>query len=243
MKLCENRTAIVTGAAGRGMGRSVALTLGREGARVVVNYRSSKAEAEAIVDYLRKQKTEAIAVQADVLVKEDCERLVNAALERFGRVDICVIGPGAGWHPTTLDMLEADVALDDVCREIVPCFRLMPLLLAKMYAQNWGRIIALGLEPPYASPSYSYNVAKASRAHALRLAKEEARRHGVTLNVIAPGPVSEIETLEEAIDQCNHGSAWQNRPGLSPQDIAEGVAFLCSQAGRFVTGCEMPYVA
>jgi NAD(P)-dependent dehydrogenase (short-subunit alcohol dehydrogenase family) len=233
MRLCENRTAIVTGAAGRGMGRSIALTLAREGARVAVNYRSSKAEAEAIVDYLRKQEAEAIAVQADVFVKEHCHRLVNTALERFGRVDICVIGPGAGWHPTPPDALDADVGMDDVSREIAPCFHLMPLLLTKMYAQKWGRIVALGLAPPY--------VGKASRAQVLLLAKEEARQHGVTLNLIAPGPVSEIETLEDAIDQCNHGSGWQNRPGISPQDIAEGVAFLCSQAGRFITGCELPY--
>ena len=83
---------------------------------------------------------------------------------------------------------------------------------------------------------------KAARADALLLASREAWQHGVTVNVIAPGPVAGIEDLAQAAEQCDHGGAWRNRASTSPQDIAEGVAFLCSDAGRFVTGCELPYL-
>ena len=83
---------------------------------------------------------------------------------------------------------------------------------------------------------------KAARTHALLLAREEAWRHGVTLNIIGPGPVPGIDSLEEAISQCDGGLAWQAREAASPQDIAEGVAFLCSEAGRFISGCVLPYV-
>ena len=63
----------------------------------------------------------------------------------------------------------------------------------------------------------------------------------MTVNVVAPGPVGPIETLDEAIEQCDHGTAWANRATASPQDIAESVAFLCSDAGRFITGALIPF--
>ena len=76
---------------------------------------------------------------------------------------------------------------------------------------------------------------------ALLLAQEQAWRKGVTINVVAPGPVGAIDTLANAVAQCDRGEAWQQRSNVSPQDVAEGVAFLCSEAGRFISGCVMPY--
>ncbi len=76
----------------------------------------------------------------------------------------------------------------------------------------------------------------------MRLAKGAAWEKGVTFNVIGPGPVGEIESLDSAVDQCYHGQAWENRTAATPQDIAEGVAFLCSNTGQFITGCVLPYV-
>jgi NAD(P)-dependent dehydrogenase (short-subunit alcohol dehydrogenase family) len=78
--------------------------------------------------------------------------------------------------------------------------------------------------------------------HALLLAQDQAWANGVAVNVLAPGPVSAIESLQAAIEQCDHGRSWQERDNVSPQDIAEGVAFLCSEAGRFVSGCVLPYL-
>jgi len=76
---------------------------------------------------------------------------------------------------------------------------------------------------------------------ALLLAQDQTRQNGVTVNVIGPSPVPAIDKLEGAIEQCEHGLAWQKRNAISPQDIVEGVAFLCSEAGRFITGCVLPY--
>jgi NAD(P)-dependent dehydrogenase (short-subunit alcohol dehydrogenase family) len=74
------------------------------------------------------------------------------------------------------------------------------------------------------------------------LARGSAWVNGVTVNTIGPGPVPEIESLELAIEQCEHGPAWQNRATTSPQDIAESVAFLCSEAGDFISGAVLPYM-
>jgi 3-oxoacyl-[acyl-carrier protein] reductase len=239
---CSGRVAIVTGAAGQGMGRSIALTLAREGVKVAVNYRSSEESARAIVAHILERGGAAMAVQGDVFEFEGCRYLVERTVDAFGRVDICVIGPGGGWHPEPPHQIDAAGALQDMQQELAPIYHLMPLVLSGMYERGWGRLIALSLEPGYGSPAYAYNVGKAARTHALLLARDKAWRHGVTVNVIGPGPVSGIGGLEEAVEQYDGGPAWQEREAASPQDIAEGVAFLCSEAGRFISGCVLTYM-
>ncbi|MHC4510263.1 MAG: SDR family NAD(P)-dependent oxidoreductase, partial [Planctomycetota bacterium] len=214
----KDKVALVTGSAGLGMGRSIALTLAREGAKVAVNYRTSNNQAQAIVNHIESHSDDAVAVEADVFKADDCKNLVDAVIDHFGRIDICIINPGAGWHPESIDKLDSTVAVEDVQHEVAPFFHLMPLVLPHMYERQWGRVIGIALLPPYDSPAYSYNVGKAARVHAL-----------------LKGPVAAIESLSGAIEQCERGPAWRERRNTSPQDIAESVAFLCSDAGRFIT--------
>jgi 3-oxoacyl-[acyl-carrier protein] reductase len=129
-----------------------------------------------------------------------------------------------------------------VQHELAPFLHLMPLVLPGMYERRWGRIIGIAMHPTRLSPAYAYNLGKAARIQAFLLAHEQAWRNGVTMNVLAPGPVAGIASLDAAIAQCDHGAAWDERGNVSPQDIAEGAAFLCSEAGRFVTGCILPYL-
>jgi len=241
MKL-KDKVALVTGSAGNGMGRSIALTLAREGAKVAINYRTSKDEAQAIVNHIKSRAGYAIAIEADVFEADGCKNLVNTTIEHFGQIDICVVNPGAGWHPEPIDKLDSSAAIEDVQNEVAPFFHLMPLVLPQMYKRKWGRVIGISLLPPYDSPAYSYNVGKAARTNALLQGRDEAWRNGVTVNIIGPGPVPAIKSLTEAIEQCDHGPSWQKRANTSPQDIAESVAFLCSDAGRFITGCVLPFL-
>jgi NAD(P)-dependent dehydrogenase (short-subunit alcohol dehydrogenase family) len=238
----KDKVALITGSAGSGIGRSIALTLAREGAKVAVNYRTSKEQAEAVVAHIKSRSRDAIAIEADIFGAEGCRDLVRAAIESFGRVDICVVNPGAGWHPEPLDKLDSSAALEDIQNEVAPFLHLMPLVLPQMYERRWGRVIGIALLPPYDSPAYSYNVGKAARVQAMLQARDQAWRNGVTVNVIGPGPVPAIENLAEAVEQCDHGMAWRQRSNTSPQDIAEAAAYLCSDAGRFVTGCVLPFL-
>lgn len=236
------RTAIVTGAAGHGMGRSIALTLARDGANVVVNYLNSADSAAGIAAHIEGQGARAVACQADIMQRDQCKTLVDTTIEAFGQVDICIIGPGSGWHPESIEKLDSVAALDDTRKELAPIYHLMPLVLPGMYERRWGRLITIALTPPYNSPAYAYNVAKAARTHALLIACDSAWQNGVTLNTIGPGPVSTIESMDLAVEQCRHGPAWQNRTTTTPQDVAEGVAFLCSEAGNFISGAVLPYM-
>ncbi len=91
---CEGKVALVTGAAGSGLGRSIALTLAREGASVVVNYRTSEESAQAIVKHIEGFGGRAAAVPADIFDAGECHRLVETTLAEFGQIDICIVGTG-----------------------------------------------------------------------------------------------------------------------------------------------------
>ena len=240
--MLKGKTAIVTGASGRGMGRSIALTLAREGANVVVNYFTSSDSAAAISEHIEKHGGQSLAYKANITQLDQCKALVNATIDKYGQVDICIIGPGGGWHPESIDKLNSQAALDDVHKELAPVYNFMSLVLPGMYSRRWGRIIAISLLSTIPSPSYSYNSGKAARTNALLLAHKEAWKHGVTINVMAPGPVKELASLTDAVELCDHGPKWKDRKNVTPQDIAEGVAILCSDFGKFISGCELPYM-
>ncbi|MEE4195910.1 MAG: SDR family NAD(P)-dependent oxidoreductase [Anaerolineae bacterium] len=239
MKLM-GKTALVTGAAGNGLGRSIALTLAREGANVVVNYRSSTDKAQQIVDHITAGGGKAAAVQGDVFTAEGVNALVEGAKATFGPIEICIIGPGGEFHVTPLDQTDAATALKNVQDETAPLFHLMGIVLPGMVDRNWGRIIGIGTHPEKLSPSFTYNAGKMARMQALLLMRDECWQHGITVNILAPGPVMPVESFDDAVELMQHGAAWQNRKNVTPQDAAETVAFLCSDAGDYISGCVLP---
>jgi NAD(P)-dependent dehydrogenase (short-subunit alcohol dehydrogenase family) len=230
-----NRVALVTGSAGNGIGRSIALTLANKGVKTVINYRTSKQNAEKICSYIKSIKGESIAICADILDQVQCKKLVNEIIETYGRLDICIIGPGAGWNPESPDKLKTQSSIIDFEQELKPIYNLFPLILPIMYKQQYGRIIGMGMNPDYLSPAYSYNVAKFGRTNALELAYKDAWNHGVTINTISPGPVEGFSSFEKAVENIEPES-MKKRDKVNPQDVAEIVSFLCSDRGRYVSG-------
>ncbi len=197
-----NKTAIVTGATGNGMGRSIALTLAREGANVVINYRKNS--------WIHKQyqKANAISFKADIFNDRECKKLIDTTIKQFGSVDILVVNPGANWNMESIDNLNVENSLTDVKNEISPIYHFFPKVLPIMYQQKWGRIIGISMTSNPPSPSYSYNVAKQTRTNAMLAASQEAWRNNVTINVISPGPVGHIDQLDKAIDFLNNNDEW-----------------------------------
>ncbi len=237
--MLNGKAALVTGAAGQGMGRSIALTLARDGYAVAVNYLKNQKAADEIMGLIQNRGGRAIAVQGDVFIQEDCQRLVQATAAAFGVLDVCVISPGAGWNPEPVAALKPKQSLRDVFQEVAPIYYLLPYALAEMQKEKQGRIIGIASNLTIPSPSYSYNAAKAARTETLKQAVSAAWKAGVTVNIIAPGPVDAFQSLEEADAALRAGRVHGK---VTPQDIAEGVAFLCSDAGRYITGCVLPYM-
>ncbi|MBN1776880.1 MAG: SDR family oxidoreductase [Clostridiales bacterium] len=237
--MLNGKAALVTGASGRGMGRSIALTLARDGYAVALNYRQNEKAVRELSDLIRSRGGRAAVVQGDVFKQEDCQRLVQATVEQLSGLDVCVISPGADWNPEPVTALKPKKSLRDVFQEVAPIYYLLPHALKAMQPKKQGRIIGVASNLSIPSPSYSYNAAKAARIEALKQAVSAAWKLGVTVNVIAPGPVDAFESMEEA-DASAQGGCLHGK--VTPQDIAEGVAFLCSDAGRYITGCVLPYL-
>jgi 3-oxoacyl-[acyl-carrier protein] reductase len=240
MKLL-GKTAVITGSAGKGMGRSIALALGREGANVVINYRKSKTEAEKIVNHINSSFVEACAIKADIFNQKECNLLIDETINRYNNIDILIINPGANWNMDSIEKLKASNSLNDINNEIAPIYYFFPKVLPIMYKQKWGRVIGISVlqDPP--SPSYSYNVAKKTRTSALLSASFQAWENNVTINILSPGPVGHIDQLDKAIELNEKSNMWTDRTNISPQDIAESVLFLCSEEASYISGSEINF--
>lgn len=235
------KTAIVTGAA-VGMGREIAITYGREGARVVVNYSKSKREAEETAEQVRQAGGEPLVVQADVSQDQEVRAMVQQTLDRFGQVDI-LVNNAAITKRAAFEDLEA--LTDDVWNSLFAVnvkgtFFCSRAVVEPMRRLGYGRIINIasvsGLRPAGSSIAYCASksaVIQISQCLAKTLAPQ------IRVNVIAPGFVDQTRWNEgqpnlEEIRRSGAEGAPLKRGGL-PSDIAEAALFLATGAD-FMTG-------
>jgi len=232
------QVALVTGAS-RGLGASIALSLGRRGARVAVNTFGSPEKARAVADAIRDQGGEAEVFKADVRDEEQVRAMVAAVEGRFGPVEILVCN-ATGPQPF--------VRLEDLtwrhCLDQLEFFVKSPLLLAQavvpgMKARKGGRIIQIGSEVfEKGIPQFSnYVQAKGAQLGLTKSWANELAPWQITVNLVAPGW---IPTERHAGDSQEMKDAYaagvpMKRMGV-PEDIGEAVAFLASDSARFITG-------
>lgn len=228
------KLALVTGGTGRGIGRSIALALARDGYDVALTYRSGEEAAKGVVEILRGMGRRAEAFRSDLFSLADCAALIPAVLAAFGRLDALIIGPGADWHPESPEQLDPQAALQDALQEIEPVLALVPGAIAAMKESGGGRIVGIASNERIPSPSYAYNTAKKARVGALLGLVDTCWTHRITVNAVSPGPVDPIGDLAAArrFNDDFHTSPAE----ITPQDVAEIVSFLCSEKGRYVTG-------
>jgi 3-oxoacyl-[acyl-carrier protein] reductase len=179
--------ALVTGAS-RGIGRAVALALGKAGASVAVNYRERRSEADEVVAELRALGQRALAVQADVSVSAQVSAMVKAVAAELGAVDILVNNAGVAVTRGFEDLDEAEFD-HTLAVNLKSAFLCTQAVLAGMRAKRWGRIVNVSSIAARGAGAVGvhYNASKAgleglTRGYASRLAKE-----GITVNAIAPG--------------------------------------------------------
>jgi 3-oxoacyl-[acyl-carrier protein] reductase len=235
--MLEGKIAIVTGAS-RGIGASIARQLASDGATTVVNHRDSAAQADAVVAEIVASQGQALAIQADVSINGEAQRLVRETVERFGRVDILVNNAG-----TTRDMLLLMMSEDDwdtvVRTNLKSAYNCAKAVLRPMVKQRYGRIINItsvsGLAGQAGQTNYS-----ASKAGLIGFTKALAKEVGprsITVNAVAPGfiPTALTEVLTEEQKKTIISMTPAGRFG-KPEEIAFAVAFLASDRAAFITG-------
>ncbi len=235
----ENKTALVTGAS-RGIGRAIAEKLAQEGARVAVNYHSSKDDAEAVVAHIEKQGGSAFAVQGDVSQLDDIAQVLATVKSEFGALDILVNNAGTGefvsFAQATPSHFDKQFNLN-----VRGLFFLTQGALEIM--NDGGRVINISSisSRGLGSEGAAYGATKAAvNALSFALAKGVGKR-GITINAVSPGLVktdlSRSSFSDDDIARME-SAATLGRSG-QPEDIADIVAFLASDAARWITGREI----
>lgn len=237
VKIMPGRVAIVTGSS-RGIGRAIALELARQGCRVVVNYRTNAVAAAEVVDLIQGAGGEARAVQADVSLASDAQRMIDFALDAFGTVDILVNNAGITRDTLLLRMSEEDwdAVLNTILKGAFHCARsVVPTFLRK----RSGRIINIGSVVGLLGNAGQANYA-AAKAGLVGLTKALARELGsrnITINLVAPGFIQTDLTahLSEELVGKVLAQIPVGRLGR-PEDVAVAVAFLASERAAYITG-------
>jgi NAD(P)-dependent dehydrogenase (short-subunit alcohol dehydrogenase family) len=239
----EGRVALVTGATGRGMGRSIALTLARDGADLVLNYREKHDRAAEVAAVIESMGRAALPYAADVSDSVEVAAMFGAADQRFGHVDIVVNSAGGAWQPRDITEIEPSHFRAVMQDEVDATFLLLRAALPGMRARGFGRFISIGgyeadgwrYGPPDAP--LDYPLGKAARHCLTRTLGPRELAHGITVNAIAPGPTPYV-SLEDAVAAMRGDRP--ERAGNIPQDAADVVSFLCSDAATRVTGTVIP---
>lgn len=234
MSSLTGKVAIVTGGS-RGIGKAIAERLGREGATVALTYAGNRDKAEAVVESIKAFGVDAIAIQSDISNLAETRSLFEKVIHAFGHVDIIVNNVGVSVYKLTTDITEAD--FDKVFNTNAKG-TFFALQTAAQHLSDGGRIISLssGATRQSIPTGGIYAASKAAiEQFSFALSKELGHR-GITVNLVAPG-VTNTDGLIMPADALNHlvQSTPLGRLG-QPADIADVVAFLASDAARWVNG-------
>ncbi len=235
MKTLNGKIAIVTGAS-RGIGRATAERLARDGATVVINYATSVKEAETVVEGIKERGGHATAIQADVAKLNDIRRLFQETHSRFERLDILVANAGYSCFKPLTDITEEDFERTYTLNAKGTYFCLQEAL---RYMGEGGRIVCIStigtvLNVPGGT---CYFGSKAAVEQFCRTVAKEVAPRGITVNVVSPG-FTETQMLlanmapdvrRELIEMTPLHRLGQ------PEDIADVIAFLVSEQGRWLT--------
>ncbi len=233
----KNRVALVTGSS-TGLGKAMALALGRAGARVALNYQNNTARAEAALAECKAADIEALLVRGDVTDEAEVERMVGEIAAQLGPVDILVLNATPAQPQKPIE--EYDWAF---YQQMLDFFIKSPFLLTRaclphMKAQRWGRIINIGSEVVArgVSPFTAYVAAKGGQNGFNRSLASELAPWGITVNMLAPGwiPVERHENDPQDLKDGYRSLIPMNRWGV-PDDMGGAVVFLASDASSFIT--------
>jgi NAD(P)-dependent dehydrogenase (short-subunit alcohol dehydrogenase family) len=233
----DSKIALVTGAS-KGVGKGIALELARNGCNIAVNYYSDRKGAEATVAEIAALGRTAFAVQADVAIPADVDRMFADVLARAPRLDILVNNAGTQVWKALLELEEED--WDRVIdTNLKGCFLCTQRAARHMKDNGGGRIVNIGSgcnKIPFPN-LVSYTASKGGIEMFTKVAAVELGKYKIAVNCVAPGAIEIERTKLEAAD---YGTTWAGLTPLGrvgkPRDVARAVAFLAGEQGDFISG-------
>jgi len=238
----SGKVAIITGSS-RSIGAAVAKRYAKEGAKVVVNYRTHPELAAQVTEEIISAGGQAVAVQADVSNEEDVQRLVNTAVAAFGGIDILVnnaaMDPRRTWHDITADEWDRIMAVN-----VRSQFLCAKTVFPYMKAQNYGKIINVSSVTFFTGQKQflHYVTSKGAIIGFTRALAREVGEHNITVNCITPGAVLteteyekvSLETIQESAVYLAKAQCFSRREVAS--DVEGAFVFLASADSDFITG-------
>lgn len=235
--MLDGKITLVTGAS-RGIGRAIAISLGAQGATVIVNYQGSVAKAEEVVVEIVQAGGQAEAIQCNVADFEQTGEMIAGIIKKYGRIDILVNNAGVTRDNLLMKMSEVDydMVLDTNLKGAFNCIKHSS---RQMLKQRAGRIINMasvsGVLGNVGQANYS-----ASKAGLIGLTKAVAREYasrGITVNAVAPGFIETdmTDVLSDAVKAAAIEQIPMKRMGQT-KDIASIVSFLASEEAGYMTG-------
>jgi len=232
----QGKVAIVTGAS-RGIGRTIAEQLASQGASVVINYSSSSAKADEVVQAIGNAGGQAIAVQADISHINDIEKLFLETIAKLGKVDILINNAGIMENKLLADVTEADFDKHfaiNVKGTYFACQQALKVMASGGRIINFSTSVAGAMLPAYSV----YAATKGAVEQITRQLAKELGPKGITINTIAPGPVKTELFLTGKSPEMIEAASKQNaflRLG-EPEDIANAIELLVSEKSQWITG-------
>jgi 3-oxoacyl-[acyl-carrier protein] reductase len=234
----ERHVVIVTGST-TGLGKSIAMTLGKAGAKVALNYLNNNARGERVLAEFKQSGIRCILVKADVITEEGVDQLFRETETKLGPPDIIVV------NATPEQPLKPIEEYDwPFYQSMLDFFVKSPFLLTRrglphMKGKEWGRIINITSEVFHraVAPFSAYVAAKGGQIGWSRSMARELAPCGITVNMVAPGwiPVERHEKESFEVKEAYRKLIPAGRWG-TPQDVAEAVLYLASEEASFVTG-------
>lgn len=231
------KTAVVTGGS-RGIGRAIVLKLAEMGANIVVNYTSSPQKAEEVVALVKEMGREAIAIQANVSDSDAIQKMMQEVEEKFSTIDILI--NNAGITKDTLLMKMKDEDWDQVMDiNLKGTFNCTKAVTRKMMKQRSGKIVNLASVVGVMGNAGQANYA-ASKAGIIGFTKSVAKElatRGINVNAVAPGFIQTEMTdiLSDEVKEAMMANIPMKLLG-TPEDVANVIAFLCSDDAKYITG-------
>jgi NAD(P)-dependent dehydrogenase (short-subunit alcohol dehydrogenase family) len=232
----DGKTALVTGAS-RGIGRTIAIALAREGAKVAINYSSSDAKAKELAEEITKMGGTAIFYKADIGNSKEVRAMVEQVAKEFTHLDILVNNAGIT-RDSLLSRMTDEQWAQVIQTNLNGCFYCTSAAIPFMTAQSYGRIVNISSVngQTAAMGQANYSASKGGVIAFTRTAALELVNSGITVNVVAPGytETDMFDAVPQALQTIIKGKIPMRR-FAHPEEIAKAVLFLVAD-GDYITG-------